>query len=49
MSVEVEKDYERYLEKFCTKHHLTREEAEEHNLIKTVKRYYEKKGGVKNE
>lgn len=49
MSVEVEKDYERYLERYCVKHHLTREEAEKHNLIKTVKRYYEKNGGAKNE
>ena len=46
---EVNEDYERYLERFCVKHHLTREEAEEHSLVKAVKRYYDKKGSVANE
>lgn len=46
MSTEAEKDYEQYLEKYCVKHNLTKEEAEKHYLVKSAKQYYEKKGSV---
>lgn len=34
-------DYEIYLEKYMTKHELTKEEAENHLIVKIVKKYYE--------
>lgn len=42
MSEEATKDYERYLERYCRQYGCTREEAEEHQLVKDVKEYYEK-------
>ena len=34
-------DYEIYLAKYCTKHNLTKEEAEKHCIVREVKKYYE--------
>lgn len=42
MSEEANKDYERYLERYCRQYGCTREEAEKHQLVKDVKEYYEK-------
>ena len=33
-------DYENYVKKYCTKHRLSFEEAEKHELIRNVKSYY---------
>ena len=30
-----------YLQRYCTKHNLTVEEAEKHLVVKLVKKYYE--------
>ena len=42
MSEEANKDYERYLERYCKMYGYTREEAEKHQIVKDVKEYYEK-------
>ena len=42
MSEEANKDYERYLERYCKMYGYTREEAEKHQMVKDVKEYYEK-------
>ena len=42
MSEEANKDYERYLERYCKTYGYTREEAEKHQIVKDVKEYYEK-------
>jgi len=42
MSEEVNENYERYLERYCTMYGYSREEAEKHQLVKDVKEYYEK-------
>lgn len=34
-------DYEEYLERYCRKHKITKEEAESHALVKEIKKYYE--------
>lgn len=34
-------DYEQYLEKYCKKHKISKEEAEKHALVKEVKKQYE--------
>lgn len=34
-------DYEIYLEKYATKHEITKEEAESHYIVREVKKYYE--------
>lgn len=34
-------DFEAYLERYCKKHNITKEEAEAHALVKEVKKYYE--------
>ena len=39
---EANKDYERYLERYCKMYGYTREEAEKHQIVKDVKEYYEK-------
>lgn len=36
-------DYNLYLEKYCVKHRLSKDEAEKHQMIKDVKRFYMKK------
>ena len=36
-------DFEVYLEKFCSQHNLTSEEAKEHRIVQEVKAYYEEK------
>lgn len=35
--------YEEYLEKYCTKHEVSKEEAEKHALVKEAKKHYEAK------
>ena len=35
-------DYNRFLERYCTKHGISKEEAETHQLVKEMKQYYEK-------
>lgn len=37
------KDFQLYLQKYCTKHHLTEEEARKHELVKEVEKLYSKK------
>ena len=34
-------DYEEYLRRYCIKHHVSKEEAETHALVKQVKHYYD--------
>lgn len=34
-------DYELYLEKFATKHEITKEEAEQMLIVKETKKFYE--------
>lgn len=36
-------DFDRYLEKYGTKHKITKEEAEKHVIVQEVKAQYEKK------
>lgn len=36
-----EEDYERYLERYCKCNRISREEAEKHQLVRDVKKYYE--------
>lgn len=36
-------DYELYLDRYCTKHKVSREDAEKHNLVQEYKRYCEEK------
>lgn len=36
-------EYEKYLEKYCIKHEISKEEAEQHKLVKEAKAYYEEK------
>lgn len=33
--------YEEYLEKYCKKHEIAKEVAENHSLVKEVKKHYE--------
>lgn len=37
-----DKAYEEYLQRFCNKHNLTREEAEKHLLVKEYKKWADK-------
>lgn len=42
--MDVEKtDFEEYLEKYCIKHSITPEEAQDHLIIQLVKQQYEGK------
>lgn len=34
-------DYEEYLERYCKCRHITKEEAEKHMIVRTVKDMYE--------
>lgn len=36
-------DYERYLERYCIKHGISKEEAKDHALVRAVKAQYDKK------
>ena len=36
-------DYETYLKRYCRNYGITKEEAEKHLVVRTVKRYYEDK------
>lgn len=36
-------DFEKYLEKYCAKHDISKEEAEKHAIVKDVRKQYEKK------
>lgn len=42
----MDEDYERYLEKYCNKHKISKEEAEKHELLQEVKKHYEQKDVV---
>ena len=42
MAEEANKDYERYLERYCKMYGYTRAEAEKHQRVMVVKEYYEK-------
>lgn len=37
----MQSDYENYVEKFARDRNISKEEAEEHYIVKLVKRYYE--------
>lgn len=41
--MEKKSDYEIYLDRYCTKHKVSREDAEKHNLVQEYKRYCEEK------
>lgn len=41
--MEKKSDYELYLDRYCTKHKVSREDAEKHNLVQEYKRYCEEK------
>lgn len=43
MATEVNGDYEHYLERYARDHKLTKDEAEQHAMVKLVKEYYEQK------
>ncbi len=43
MKIEKKSDYEEYLEKYCTKHRISREEAERHYLVREYKAECERK------
>lgn len=43
---EAHKDYDLYLDKYCVKHHLSKEEAEKHQLIRDVKRFYMERSAI---
>lgn len=38
--MEVESNFEMYLERYCVKHELTKEEAMKHALVREVEKYY---------
>ena len=42
--MEVKDKLKVYVERYCTKHGLTVEEAMKHELIKEVQKYYEREG-----
>lgn len=44
-----QKDYEEYLEKFCKQYGLSKEEAEQHAIVKIAKQDYEEREKEKNE
>ena len=37
-------DFKEYLERYCTKHRISTEEAKQHKLVQEVKKYYEEAG-----
>lgn len=41
--MEKKSDYEIYLDRYCTKHKVSREDAEKHNLVQEYKRYCDEK------
>ena len=41
--MEKKSDYEIYLDRYCTKHKVSREDAEKHNLVQEYKLYCEEK------
>jgi hypothetical protein len=41
--MEKKSDYEIYLDRYCTKHKVSREDAEKHNLVQEYKKYCEEK------
>ena len=43
MKIEKKSDYEEYLEKYCTKHRISREEAERHLLVREYKKECEER------
>lgn len=46
---EPKSDFEQYLEKYCVKHRISREEAERHYLVREYKAECERKEAEKND
>ena len=44
---ETKSKYELYLDKYCEVHHISREEAEQHAVVKEVKQKYIEEGETK--
>ena len=42
-------DFDRYLERYCTKHKIDPEEAKKHKLVQDTKEYYYEREVTRNE
>lgn len=45
MNVQVEEDFEAYVERYCKKHQITPDEAKTHMLVREVRKHYETEEG----